>query len=80
MANEYKHSLTPAQIQYFRIGPKISGSAKSRQKLNEALLERQNIDGSDTSVSLNGIPKHTYGNFEKTVNNFGVLINKNFGE
>ena len=31
------------------------------------------------SSSLNKIPKLTYGEFEKTVSNFGVLINKNFG-
>lgn len=29
--------------------------------------------------SLNKIPKLTYGEFERTVSNFGVLINKNFG-
>ena len=29
--------------------------------------------------SLTRIPKLTYGEFEKTVSNFGVLINKNFG-
>jgi hypothetical protein len=29
--------------------------------------------------SFNKIPKLTYGDFEKTVSNFGVLINKNFG-
>lgn len=29
--------------------------------------------------SINKIPKLTYGEYEKTVCNFGVLLNKNYG-
>jgi hypothetical protein len=38
------------------------------------------VNGSASATnSFNKIPKLTYGDFEKTVSNFGVLINKNFG-
>jgi hypothetical protein len=37
------------------------------------------MDGNATANSFNKIPKLAYGEFEKTVSNFGVLMSKNFG-
>ena len=39
---------------------------------------RFDIDGHDNGNTLSTIPKFSFGNFENTVNNFGVLLHRNF--
>jgi hypothetical protein len=34
--------------------------------------------GVEDGATLASIPKYSFGNFESTVNNFGVLLHRNF--
>jgi hypothetical protein len=86
---EYKmrrRSLSPAQIRFFRISPSnlhLSSNPTAQQLLEESLIETSPNLSFQTSqhcaLDLSKISKNSSGNFESTVNNFGVLINKNFG-
>ena len=51
-----------------------------QESLNKYTLCYSRFEGeeNDASTSLSGIPKFSYGHFEKTVNNFGVLLHRNF--
>lgn len=36
------------------------------------------MEGTEEGATLSNIPKYSFGNFESTVNNFGVLLHRNF--
>jgi hypothetical protein len=43
-----------------------------------AYLYRYHAEGAEPGVSIANISKFTYGHFEHTVNNFGILLHRNF--
>jgi hypothetical protein len=41
-------------------------------------MVRFEMEGADDNPNLANIPKFSFGNFENTVSNFGVLLHRNF--